>query len=760
MPAHDAQAEALRRVEDWLRHDTGQRRVLSPSPGITVVDEAGAGRSAYTYDRHGDLISITEPGGARTSYAYDHHRRLVSVERPDGTTRYSYGENDRLTCVDDGRVRRRFGYDPAGRLAMIQHGGAGASVFRYDAEGRVVEARTGSVSTRHDYDTAGRLTGVRQTIDGVLVELRLEFDQAGRLARMSLPGSRRPIRYRWDARGRPAAVAVGDEVIARYDYDDAQRTQSVRLGNGVMERTRADPVDARPLRRQVVRGEQVLFERDYRYGPAGQLTADGQRRYAYDPLGRMVEVDDPGAGSHWRYDYDAQDNRVQVRATGPGQASARYRYDAQNRLVAIQPDGMPVEHDQFGRRTRTGSRDYRYDDAGQLVEVRYRGDRVARLSYDHKGRLVLARFADRAERYLYGGDDELVAITDEAGRPMRLFIRTPFGPLAELRGPAADLLFTHLDHQGTCHLVTDRTGEVVARLGYDPFGLPLTILPAGAAPLFGGRCWHPELGLYAVGARWYDPALGRFLTPDPYTGAPDDERLVHPLWPASGQALARSQILGDWLRRPRVRNRYAYCGNDPPNRVDPTGHWSFGGVLLTLLGAVWTLPNTLFGLLVELTCLVGEVVRWLVWLLSVGNVSWETPGFDAADSPRLNAFALVFSGGWLGSFPSLLGITFGNVIFVYKKWDQNPYASGPGEVHPPAYGGKVAIPKNKALYEHELRHTSQYGWFGPFFHLGLPLFGVYEWDVILNGYYNSRLERDARDHDGLSPTPPPAPPHA
>lgn len=753
-----AQAEALRRVEDWLRHDTAQRRVLSPSPGITVVDEAGAGRSAYSHDRHGDLVTIVEPGGARTSYAYDHRRRLVSVDRPGGTTRYTYGQNDRLTGVDDDGVLRRFGHDPAGRVTTIRHGDAGASVFRYDAEGRVVEARTGSVSTRHDYDTAGRLVGVRQTIDGVLIELRLEFDQAGRLARMSLPGSRRPIRYRWDARGRPAAVALGDEVIARYEYDDARRTQSVRFLNGVLERTCADPLDARPLRRQVLRGGQVLFERAYRYGPTGQLTADGPRRYAYDPLGRMIEVDD--AGAHWRYDYDARDNRIQVRATGPGQTSGRCRYDTENRLVDIQPGGMPVEHDRFGRRTRTGPWGYRYDDAGQLVEVRHRGDRVARLSYDHKGRLVLARFPDRVERYLYGADDELIAITDEAGRPRRLFVRTPLGLLAQLCGPAeaGDLLFTHLDHQGSCHLATDRSGAVVARLGYDPFGLPLTVPPSGSVPppgavppLFGGRLWHPELRLYAIGARWYDPALGRFLTPDSYTGAPDDERLVHPLWPASQQPLARSQILGDWLRRPRVRNRYAYCGNDPPNRVDPSGHWSFGGVLLTLLGAVWTLPNTLFGLLVEVTCLVGEVVRWLVWLLSTGNVSWETPGFDAAASSRLNAFALVFSGGWLGSFPSLLGITFGNVIFVYKKWDQSPYASGPGDVYPAAYDGKVAIPKNKALYEHELRHTNQYSWFGPFFHLGLPLFGVYEWDVILHGYVDSRLERDARDHDGLDP---------
>src|SRR5260370_16528415 len=85
-----SQTEALRRVEDWLRHDSAQRRVLSPSPGITVVDEAGAGRSAYTFDRRGDLVTIVEPRAARTTYAYDHLRRLLSLDRPRGPTRYNY----------------------------------------------------------------------------------------------------------------------------------------------------------------------------------------------------------------------------------------------------------------------------------------------------------------------------------------------------------------------------------------------------------------------------------------------------------------------------------------------------------------------------------------------------------------------------------------------------------------------------------------------------------------------------------------------
>ncbi|HET7270396.1 MAG TPA: RHS repeat-associated core domain-containing protein, partial [Rubrobacter sp.] len=550
--------------------------------------------------------------------------------------------------------------------------------------------------------------------------------------------------------GRPHTVALGGELLARFEYLDGPVRSRVHLLNGVVEEAAADDVDRRPVGLRIWNDTGLLFERIHAYGPEGRLASDGVRSFRYDALDRLIGVDEKGR--RWRYLYDARDNRVVAEEPG---CTRNFRYDADNRLVEVAGgDSFRISHDDFGRLVRKGGTAdrwaYRYNDAGHLIEVRHRGKSVARFTYDHKGRPVAMRSARRFERYLYGPDDQLVAVTDERGSPLRLYVWTPMGLLAEIHGNVhtGSVFFHHQDHRGTRHLVTAEDGEVAARWEYDPFGVP-----SGPAekhlPMFGGRVWYAEVGLYYFGARWYDPRLGRFLTPDTYTGRPDDERLVHPCRPAGSQALARSQILADWLKQPRVRNRYAFCGNDPVGRIDPNGHWSFGWTLLSVLGAIWTLPNTIFGLFLEITCLVGEVLRWLVWLVSIGNVSWETPGFDVAASGRLNAFALVFKGGWLGSFESLLGITFGNVFFVYGKWDEIPYASGPGEVYPPAYDGKVAIPKNEALYEHELRHTNQYAWFGPFFHLGLPIFGVYVWDVILHGYQDAWLERDARDHAGL-----------
>ncbi len=46
-------------------------------------------------------------------------------------------------------------------------------------------------------------------------------------------------------------------------------------------------------------------------------------------------------------------------------------------------------------------------------------------------------------------------------------------------------------------------------------------------------------------ARYYDPRLGRFLSPD---------------------------SMGVSLGNPQTLNRYAYVGNNPLNHTDPTGH--------------------------------------------------------------------------------------------------------------------------------------------------------------------------------------------
>jgi RHS repeat-associated protein len=101
--------------------------------------------------------------------------------------------------------------------------------------------------------------------------------------------------------------------------------------------------------------------------------------------------------------------------------------------------------------------------------------------------------------------------------------------------------YTHADSQGSPVAATDASGAVAWRERYTPFGETLDN-PAGNAgnKSYTGYLRDAEFALLYAQARYYDPAVGRFLEPDPQREA--------------------DQI-----------NLYAYVGNNPTNNTDPTG---------------------------------------------------------------------------------------------------------------------------------------------------------------------------------------------
>jgi RHS repeat-associated protein len=97
---------------------------------------------------------------------------------------------------------------------------------------------------------------------------------------------------------------------------------------------------------------------------------------------------------------------------------------------------------------------------------------------------------------------------------------------------------------GSTSVVTDASGGVVGTQGYYPFGE--TRYSTGALftdKLYTGQQQNSYIKLYWYGSRWYDPALGRFISPDTIT-------------PGGVEGL----------------NRYAYVINNPINYIDPSGH--------------------------------------------------------------------------------------------------------------------------------------------------------------------------------------------
>ena len=90
---------------------------------------------------------------------------------------------------------------------------------------------------------------------------------------------------------------------------------------------------------------------------------------------------------------------------------------------------------------------------------------------------------------------------------------TPLQGLGVVGLGSGERVYRHLDFRGNVRFVSDGGGQVVNHYRYAPFGVDAVFGPGDDAVRFVERS---EIGeLMVLGFRIYDPAIGRFLSPDP-----------------------------------------------------------------------------------------------------------------------------------------------------------------------------------------------------------------------------------------------------
>ncbi|MCE7980173.1 MAG: RHS repeat-associated core domain-containing protein [Caldilinea sp. CFX5] len=181
---------------------------------------------------------------------------------------------------------------------------------------------------------------------------------------------------------------------------------------------------------------------------------------------------------------------------------------------------------------------YVYDAENRLVEVKRNGFTIAGFTYDGDGVRVKGMVNGVTSLYLGNSYEVTNGVQRKyyyAGN-QRVAMRD--------NGALYWLLGDHLGSTAYTINGTTKTGEIrYYPWGVDRFSSGQTL----TSYKFTGQREEAGLGLYYYGARWYDPALGRFIQPDTIVPNPGDVQSF---------------------------DRYAYVNNNPLKYTDPTGHYS------------------------------------------------------------------------------------------------------------------------------------------------------------------------------------------
>jgi RHS repeat-associated protein len=535
---------------------------------VRQVDAAG-GETRYAYDEGGNLTRLVDARGNETTFGYDHKGRLIWKQDPLGRTlRYGYDDRGNLVWREDGRgALVRYTHDQLGRMTAVSFPSGESWQIAYDALGRATLAMAGDRAWSFAYDGEGRLVRASDNRPGRTSAVSYEYDPEGRVTGSeTLSGFR--VAYAYDPYGEVSSIR-GAHIAVKLKYETkgqlAPRLSEVERG-GLTTQMTYDAVgrlsEIEHLHQSWAPGDAITYR--YTYDAADNVASiEGPSRttsYAYDALDQLVGVNGPG-GETVSYAYDAAGNRARQQTPA---GVVEYTYDAANQLLtagtqqfAYDANGHLVEA-RDGARART----YAWDYQGRLRAVSERAgdalpfplsavggdsgeDRVlARYTYDLFGRAV--RRSDAGAKVDALADGAHVASeTDAEGHELARYV---FGPgwdelLFQDAGDESERLYPFGDQVGTVTGAATSKGDVLYGASYDPWGAPLQRAADSPLPGFQGRPYDAATGLYSFRARFYDPELGRFISPDP-------------IQPAG---------------MPRTLNGYAFALSNPLRFRDPTG---------------------------------------------------------------------------------------------------------------------------------------------------------------------------------------------
>ena len=451
------------------------RIAYDPIYGEHQTTEPNGDAATTNYLPAGLVGSVVDARGGNISYTYDAKRRQTARIDPLGNieqvTAYDSADNV-LTTIDRRGQSATFTYDPLNRISTATYVNGETVSYTWDEGDRLTQIQDSASGTiTRSYDGFDNLVS-ETTPQGTVT---YTYDAASRRTSMSVPRQAEVI-YNYDADNRLTQVIQGSATVL-IAYDAAGRRTSLTLPNGIVA--------------------------TYSYDAASELTeivysnstsTIGNFTYGYDLAGRQISR----GGTLFQ-------SVLPVAMTSAS-------YDAANRMInrITASGGMTLAFDANGNLTGDGTHSYNWDPRDRLISI----DEGTNITYDDLGRRVTTTLGGKLVTVLYDGNNP---VQEQSGGAVLADLLT--GPEID------DQRFSRTEDGESSVYLTDAVGSVVAlagqagivetNYGYDPYG---NTTVTGAANdnsfQYTGR-QNDGTGLYYYRARYYSPALERFISEDP-----------------------------------------------------------------------------------------------------------------------------------------------------------------------------------------------------------------------------------------------------
>ena len=477
----------------------------------------------------------TDERGITTTYTYD------ALNRPTGRT-YSNGDPS-VT----------YSYDQTSYNGLTIANGKGERTGMSD----------GSGETAWTYDTMGRVLEEERTIGSVTKELYYTYNLDGSPASVTYPSGRK-VNYTVSAVGRPwTAVDTTDNITyvgpGNATYWPQGTLDTAGYGSNITYSTSYNNRLWPTLLQGVA--SSTFFELEPSYntngtvsGVTNALTSGRTQSFTYDYLNRILTAKSSATSGTYCWGqtiptsggYDRYGNLLTINSSQcltPGLSVSVNTSGYYNQIT-----NTGFSYDASGNMTQDGpilppSHTYQWDAESRVKTVD--SGTTAKYVYDGDGKRV-EKYG--VMYYWFSHDGTLLAETDTGGTTQNEYIYFNGVRTAWRNASSGNVYYYFSDQVGTAQTITNSSGVVCYDSDSLLFGGQMIYNSTCAQEFeFAGMQLDSETGNYDTWFRYYEPNLGRWMSPDPLGLAAAD------------------------VTNPQSLNLYAYALNNPTSLTDPLG---------------------------------------------------------------------------------------------------------------------------------------------------------------------------------------------